>query len=230
MKKLDFLSDSPKAFIFQKSSNKTTFGGFLAIIYILIIFIIAFIFIYNYAVNDKYIISYINFEKPILPEEAIESKLDKDPNYNPTLNFSFDLVDSYNNPLSDNFLLVDSENKDILERGEYYQFNVSSLNILVIYKCFDMNCSLRPEDKEIYEDPFNNFCLSIRRSVFTLDFQNKEKPVTLSNNISTTQIFIINPDIFSLVFDEWQIIKIKEEKGMLDNFFGKKRFIRWNIL
>ena len=222
MKKLDFLSDSPKAFIFQKSSNKTTFGGFLAIIYILIIFIIAFIFIYNYAVNDKYIISYINFEKPILPEEAIESKLDKDPNYNPTLNFSFDLVDSYNNPLSDNFLLVDSENEDILQRGEYYQFNVSSLNILVIYKCFDMNCSLRPEDKEIYEDPFNNFCLSIRHSVFTLDFQNKEKPVTLSNNISTTQIFIINPDIFSLVFDEWQIIKIKEEKGMLDNFFGNK--------
>ena len=222
MKKLDFLSDSPKAFIFQKSSNKTTFGGFLAIIYILVILIIAFTFIYNYAVNDKYIISYINFEKPILPEEAIESKLDKDPNYNPTLNFSFDLVDSYNNPLSDNFLLVDTENKDILERGENYQFNVSSLNILVIYKCFDMNCSLRPEDKEIYEDPFNNFCLSIRHSVFTLDFQNKEKPVTLSNNISTTQIFIINPDIFSLVFDEWQIIKIKEEKGMLDNFFGNK--------
>ena len=33
---------------------------------------------------------------------------------------------------------------------------------------------------------------------------------------------LINPDIFSSVLDEWQIIKIKEEKGMLDNFFGNK--------
>ena len=120
MKKLDFLSDSPKAFIFQKSSNKTTFGGFLAIIYILVILIIAFTYIYNYAVNDKYIISYINYEKPMLAEEVIESKLDKDPNYNPTLNFSFDLFDSYNNPLSDNFLLLDWKNRKILERGESY--------------------------------------------------------------------------------------------------------------
>ena len=55
MRKLDFLSDSPKTFIFQKSSNKTTFGGFLAIIYILIILIIAFVYIYNYVVNDTLI-------------------------------------------------------------------------------------------------------------------------------------------------------------------------------
>ena len=55
MRKLDFLSNSPKTFIFQKSSNKTTFGGFLGIIYILIILIIAFIYIYNYAVNDTLI-------------------------------------------------------------------------------------------------------------------------------------------------------------------------------
>ena len=37
MRKLDFLSDFPKAYIFQKSSNKTTFGGFLTLVYIFIV-------------------------------------------------------------------------------------------------------------------------------------------------------------------------------------------------
>ena len=58
MRQLDFLSDSPKTFIFQKSSNKTTFGGSLTLIYIFIVFLIAFTYIYNYYVNDKYTISY----------------------------------------------------------------------------------------------------------------------------------------------------------------------------
>ena len=64
MRKIDFLSNPPKTFIFQKSSNKTTFGGFLTIIYLLIILIIAFTYIYNFVVNDKYIISYINYNMP----------------------------------------------------------------------------------------------------------------------------------------------------------------------
>ena len=40
MRKLDFLSNSPKTFIFEKSSNKTTFGGSLTLIYIFIVFLI----------------------------------------------------------------------------------------------------------------------------------------------------------------------------------------------
>ena len=50
-----------------------------------------------------------------------------------------------------------------------------------------MDCSLRPEDKKIYEDPINNFLLTRSYSIFTLDFQNKEKPVTLSNDIYTNK-------------------------------------------
>ena len=46
MKKFDIISDSPKAFIFEKSSNKTKIGGILAIIYfiILVFFIISYIY------------------------------------------------------------------------------------------------------------------------------------------------------------------------------------------
>ena len=107
MKKLDFLSNPPKTFIFQKRTNKTTFGGVLTIIYILIILIIAFVYIYNYVVNDKYIISYINYEKPLGFVNTTKSDLDKDPNYNPTLKFIFELIDeTFLLPLSDNFFSI----------------------------------------------------------------------------------------------------------------------------
>ena len=52
----DFISDSPRTLIFQKSSNKTNFGGFLFLIYLLAILLIFIIYIIDYVQNDKYII------------------------------------------------------------------------------------------------------------------------------------------------------------------------------
>ena len=69
MRKLDFLSNSPKTFIFEKSSNKTTFGGFLTLIYVLLIFIMSFVYIYNYLINDKYIITFLNYRDIKSPEQ-----------------------------------------------------------------------------------------------------------------------------------------------------------------
>ena len=221
MRKLDFLSDSPKTFIFQKSSNKTTFGGFLAIIYILIILVIAFVYIYNYVVNDKYIISYINYEKPM--KNVAELGLDKDPNYNPTIDFYFDLCDRHNQPLSKNFILFDAKTNKVLERDNIYQYNTSNLEILVLYNCSDINCSLKPEDKVIYEDLLNNFYFYIENSVFNIDFQNKEKPIILNDTISRFNRYVMVPDLYQEVYDVWKIIKIKEEKGILDDYFGHKK-------
>ena len=188
MKKLDFLSNSPKTFIFQKSSNKTTFGGFLTIIYILVIFIIAFTYIYNYVANDKYIISYVNYEKDINPGSDAQYELEKDPDYNPTLDFIFRLSDSYGNPLSKNFLILDMKTGNLVKKDYPYQYNVSDLNIAIIYNCSDINCSLQPKDKKMYENEFNDFSLDIEVQIFNLDFQNKEKPITLSE-IFFTKIY-----------------------------------------
>ena len=56
MKKVDFLSGVPRTYIFEKNSNKTLFGGFLTIIYLLILFLLAFVYIYNYEMNNTLII------------------------------------------------------------------------------------------------------------------------------------------------------------------------------
>ena len=61
MNNLDFLSGPPNIFIFQKQSNKTTFGGFLFLIYIIIMVGITFIYIMDYIYNEKYTIEYSSY-------------------------------------------------------------------------------------------------------------------------------------------------------------------------
>ena len=52
MYNLDFLSESPKVFIFQNEKNKTDFGGILFLIYIIVMILISLIYIADYNMND----------------------------------------------------------------------------------------------------------------------------------------------------------------------------------
>ena len=56
MHSLDFLSESPKFFIFQQGSNKTNLGGVLFFIYILIMMSISFGYLYDYFTGKRYIV------------------------------------------------------------------------------------------------------------------------------------------------------------------------------
>ena len=53
---LDFLSGTPSTFIFKKNKNKTDFGGVLFLIYMIIMALITLTYIYDYLMNDKYIV------------------------------------------------------------------------------------------------------------------------------------------------------------------------------
>jgi len=119
------------------------------------------------------------------------------------------------------FFLYDLNTKTLLERGEYHHLDVSNISIAVSYKCFDDDfiCPIQPED---YRGPIYNFLFKRIYQKFDIDFQNKEKPVALSEYV-LSETFVMNPNIMTELIDEWQIIKIKEEKGMLDNFFGNEK-------
>ena len=71
-------------YIFQQKTNKTLFGGILFIIYIIIMFIISFIYILNYALNDKYVIRYSSYKNFTSNEEECNKNRD----LNPHLNFT----------------------------------------------------------------------------------------------------------------------------------------------
>ena len=51
---LDFISDSPRTYIFQKDSNKTNLGGVLGLVYIIIFILIAVAYILEYSLNEKF--------------------------------------------------------------------------------------------------------------------------------------------------------------------------------
>ena len=159
MRKLDFLSNSPKTFIFEKSSNKTTFGGSLTLIYIFIVFLIAITYAYNYYANDKYENQFyyniaLKDQKSIFRKQQEEFK--NDPKYNPTLNFSIDLLDQITNEsLSENFIIL-GPNSSIFERNKFYSYKVSDFVFSIYYKCLDKNCDLQPEDKNKYENQLMN--------------------------------------------------------------------------
>ena len=219
MRKLDFLSNSPKTFIFQQSSNKTTFGGFLTMIYIFIVFLIAFTYIYNYYANDKYIISYNEYFKPLTRNEIDEKEKDRE--YNPTLDFAFDLSYYNDESLSDNFILVDFNKKTILKRKIFYAYNVSELNIGILYKCLDMNCSLQSEDQIIENLGYK---IELIHQKFDLNLQDKTQPMVLGNNVFTKN-YVFYSSYLQQKIAHWEIIKVKEEKGLFDNFIGNKKEI-----
>ena len=60
MNAFDFISDSPRTYIFQKSSNKTNLGGILTLFYLIILALIIFLYLYDYFKNyyQKYEVSY----------------------------------------------------------------------------------------------------------------------------------------------------------------------------
>ena len=60
MYKLDFLSNSPKNFIFQKTTNKTNLGGILTLVYIIIIILITIFYFINFNMNERFNIDFIS--------------------------------------------------------------------------------------------------------------------------------------------------------------------------
>jgi hypothetical protein len=217
MKLLDFLSNSPKYFIFEKDSNKTTFGGVLTIIYLIALLIIAFIFIYNYETNNKYIITYGHYQRSVSYEER--EHLSNDPKYNLTLEFIFKLEDLQNITLSDNFIILDYQNGKIIERNKPIEYKVSDLYIAVLYKCQDQNCSPQPED--IKQFPLNlAHYFIVESTYFNYDLLDKNEPIIKKDGEYQGSMFLFNLFTGHLIDNFWQVIKVTEEKGIIESLFG----------
>ena len=221
MRTIDFLSIAPQTFIFQKSSNKTTFGGFLTLIYGLIILLMAIVYYYNYSINDKYIISYSRYQKNTDTDEINEKW--GDPNYNPSLSFAFDIIDYYEMQLSNNFMIYDYSNSRLLDRNKIYKFNPSKMLIAIVYNCSEPSCSsLREEDIYIkYKfPPILHFVF--HHSFYDLNLQDDNEPLKLNEN-PISNLYGFNPYLGHYQNIYWQIETVEEEQGMLDKLTGNKK-------
>ena len=226
MNNIDFFSGSPNIFIFQKKTNKTTFGGFLFLIYMIIMTLISLMYIIDYIFNDKYIIEHSSYLNATGKESSNPfSYLDDNNNINsevPLLNFSLNLLkinETHPIQLSERFVILDVFDFTELKRNTFYQKNISKFGLMIMYICEDEDCVLN-------EDDFNKFdyYIEIKYNGFELKHQ-ENIPLKTNANIIFKDFFFFSFTHSTIQFLNWEIIKYKEEKGisrLFDQLFEKK--------
>jgi len=211
MRVLDIFSESPKNYIFQKVSNKSNFGGFLCIIFIIIMFLINLTYWLDYCLNDKFEIQYSNIMKEMSIEESRE--INKKEDYNPYLEFGFELYNAdFSSPLSQNFLLYNFKNGEIIN-GRIIKTRPSDLDIGIMYFCNenedDSNCTLKEEDKIT----LGSYNILIKYNGFLIDHESdkgiiKNETIILYNYYP----FFFNYTLIRNLI--WENIIYKDEKGI----------------
>ena len=224
---LDFLSDSPKIFIFQKETTKTNFGGVLFFIYIITMILISFAYIYAYWINDKYtyegMVTYNNIQTDFKGDERDEIKLlNNDEKINPLVNFSL-LVENRDYE----FAVYDLNTKEYIKKTQYlaedyYLYNltrrVTDFNIEIRYIC----------DDDQYCSDLDRFGFSKKVFLFYGGYElnhTGEIPLKKIDNYSSTP----NPHIedyykgtVSLEYN-WEVIKYRDQKSLFDLLTKKEK-------
>ena len=226
---LDFLSDSPKIFIFERPTTKTNFGGVLFFIYIVIMILISLAYIFDYSINEKYTYEVMvsdNLTNCKSEEEENQeiSMLNDDEKLNPFVNFSITLE----NP-DLQYALYDKKTKEYIKEVEcinnikcMYNIGrrVSNFSLQVRYICDDdIHCSLMEKDNDA-------FTRKIGISYTGYDLNHSEEiPLKITDD---NPIFFqprVPEYINGLIYLNlnWEVIKYKDQKSLFDSLTGNAK-------
>ena len=234
MHAVDFLSSSPKLFIFQKETSKTNFGGILFLIYIIIMISISLAYIVNYAVNDKYTYEIKMIDNTTNNEQVSKytgnryyEKLNEDVELNPLINFTMVMTNSFGIYDLNNGKYLEGVHDEYLDRGNsWYNITrkVSDLELEFRYICGnDSNCSLVDNKIEIF------FVFAI--TGYKLDHQADIPFQIMRDDLIPCNEkfgFELNNRKAEMEFD-WEVIKYKDQKSIFDSLTNVKRETIYDI-
>ena len=214
----DFISTPPNLFVFQKSSNKTNLGGFLFIFYLLICITISVFYFYDYLTNDKYTVSY-KYMNDAVDEEDEEIYLNNT-NYNPEIEFAFDMSNYFYENISGRFLLFDYNEEKFIGRNQFYKRKISDLFLGIYYICYT-DCKIDLKDLTLF-----NYYLLIWYKGVVLDHQNEKAPIRDIEDKEGKRNFLYKeyPFFFENVLKRniyWERFEYFEEMGFFDKLLGK---------
>ncbi len=215
MYNLDFLSESPQLFFFQKESNKKTFEGILFLIYIIIMLILSTIHILNFCLNDKYEIHYSYMYNSDVEKE----KLDDNPELNPFVNFSINIYkyNLFNPTVSDRFIVFD-ENFDMIEQNTTFQMRPSELFFVIALNCSDVNCDSDEEDENEGEDEDDygdfGYFFELKYQGYKFEHQKSIPLITNDSNIYFVEEYPFTINKLTVYEINWEILKYKENRGI----------------
>ena len=221
MNAFDFISDSPRTYIFQKSSNKTNFGGILTLVYLLILALIIFLYLYDFFKNyyQKYEVTYFYNQ---FRDETYRDQQKKE--YNPLIELSFKVVDDEGELLDDDFGIIlydkNGENGEALEMGEKISKNIDDFKIAVFYVCPDNNCTF--ESKNFSDLIYNEYSLILSYGSKSMEHNNPNSPVK-DTILNFTYNFYLDDNFFQIT-PKFEVYNYEEKKGIIskviDSFKG----------
>ena len=206
MHPLDFISQSPHLFIFNREANKTNFGGILFIIYIVICLGIFLYYLLNYINNNKYEIQYtLNYNQTWYDDKEAIAKNDS---LNPILDIKILLHNGTGRYFNETFIIADGKSWDITDTYIIKE-KANKINIGIFYICKDINCTLNEEDQN------DLHFLTLFYRPFLLSHQSDSLPIYQDEDEKITQTYDLE---FSMDFKikqklNWQVIKYKDNGG-----------------
>ena len=197
---LDFFNTPPQYSIFQKEKNQTQFGGVLFLIYIIVMIFICFIYIVDYAINEKYEIEYLIIDSLYDNRDALNKMaLNFDQTVNQVAQFRIRVEINYQKYVDDEKINITQfaedlflDHKNNLYKGTFcdnYECSTrlgetSFVNFDInktIYDDFPINLKLKCHDKNCsnYEPSFFKSL-----TVMTKNFEivhNSSNPIKITN-------------------------------------------------
>ena len=246
MRKIDFISQGPQLSIFKEDANKTNLGGFLYLIYIIVLILLAIIYLFDYISNEKYEYDYTLVKRTLdqeIEDEDMNSTLYSDLNCWFVLGKDGSDMEKNNITGNENFLMVDvslltkkaKTGKDREENG-YLVINTKDNDEEYIIKPGDNIENKKKigdfalgvlyrcdgENCDIREEDkikVTSYYLYMGYKGFKLDHQNPDKPIQpLPKNTYwfETVQFLENTNI---VYFFWGLIQYEEEKGIFSKTY-----------
>ena len=172
---LDFLNSSPNNYIFQKTYNKTNFGGVSFLISVLGILAVGVYYIIIYCNKDKYSIEYSNYMYDFTREE-----------YNLTQNIEFG-YEIYTRGIYSgngiivlkNFSLIETETNNTVPRQEWLFKDIKKFDYLLVYECQDEECEIKENI------PYNRLYIEfvLKMNYFNLQEDNPVNQTRISDSL-----------------------------------------------
>ena len=220
MHPLDVISGSPNLYLFQKESNKTNFGGFLFLIYLIFIILILIYYIIDYTQNPKYKLqSFTHFNI-----KTNEEKMERNKNelFNPYLNFNiilYSLKNSKKENISERFRFYNQKDDKMISRNIPFRKRISDFDIVLLYDCENTNCSDYFDFINKTYDRDTQLFLYLEYEGFTLDHQNRDKPIVKEGIFYKEYQLNFNKSIF--IRNQWKNIIYNEKKQFLQSDYNE---------
>ena len=246
MRKIDFISQGPQLSIFKEDANKTNLGGFLYLIYIIVLILLAIIYLFDYISNEKYEYDYTLVKRTLdqeIEDEDMNSTLYSDLDCWFVLGKDGSNMEKNNITGNENFVMVDvpllknkAETAKDREEDGYLVINKKDNDEEYIIKPgdnienkkkigdFALGVLYRCDGENCNireEDKINetSYYLYMGYKGFKLDHQNPDKPIQpLPKNTYwfETVQFLENTNI---VYFFWGLIQYDEEKGIFSKTY-----------